>query len=232
MRLLEMLTVYPSDRAATAVLILAHGAGGGQTSRFMVEAATALAARGVATVTFDFPYVIAGRSVPDKAPVLEAAWRDAIVETRAHAELAALPLFIGGKSMGGRIASHIVAQGAVQGGAAAVENVRGVIFFGYPLHPPGKPEQRRDAHLPSVRQPMLFVQGSRDQFGTAAEIRGLLPRLNRETTLHEIADGDHSFKVRVKIAGRSQAAVHQDVFDTAAAFIARWSGRPAGAPVP
>ena len=104
-----MLTVYPSDRAA-AGLVLAHGAGAGQQSKFMVEAAQALASRGITTATFDFPYVTAGRKVPDKAPVLEAAWRDAIAAARAHQAWQGLPLFIGGKSMGGRIASHVAAQ--------------------------------------------------------------------------------------------------------------------------
>jgi predicted alpha/beta-hydrolase family hydrolase len=105
-----MVTVYPSD-SATAGLVLAHGAGGGQQSSFMVRAARELAARGVAVATFDFPYMAAGRSVPDKGPVLEAAWRNAIDEVRARPEFASLPLFIGGKSMGGRIASQVAAAG-------------------------------------------------------------------------------------------------------------------------
>ena len=212
-----MVTVYPSDRAI-AGLVLAHGAGAGQQSRFMIETGQALATRGITTATFDFPYVRAGRSVPDKAPVLEAAWRVAIDETRAKAAFAALPLFIGGKSMGGRIASHIAAQG--------VEGVRGLIFLGYPLHPPGRPEQRRDKHLPDITQPMLFVQGSRDQFGGADEIRAMLPRLNADTEVFEVADGDHSFKVRVKIVNRKQQAVIEEIYDAVAAFIMRRSGRP------
>ena len=183
-----MLTVYPSDRAL-AGLLLAHGAGGGQKSRFMIDAARAFAARGITTATFDFPYMAAGRSVPDKAPVLEQSWRDAIAAARAHDAFAGLPLFIGGKSMGGRIASHIASQHA--------DGIAGLVFLGYPLHPPGRPEQRRDAHLPAIREPMLFVQGSRDQFGTAEEIRQLMPKLNSRAELFEVADGDHSFKIRV-----------------------------------
>jgi len=205
-----MLSVYSSDRAA-AGLILAHGAGAGQTSRFMVETAQALAARGVTTATFDFPYVIAGRSVPDKAPVLEHAWREAIAAAQAHKAFAGLPLCIGGKSMGGRIASHVSAQGA--GGLG------GLVYLGYPLHPPGRPDQRRDAHLPDIKEPMLFVQGTRDLFGTTDEIRALLPRLNRRTQVFEVTDGDHSFKVRVKIAGRTQQAVLDGIYDRVAAFI-------------
>ena len=205
-----MVQVYSSDRAV-AGLVLAHGAGGGQQSRFMVLAAGELAARGIVTATFDFPYMAQGRSVPDKAPVLEAAWRAAVGEARAHSAFAGLPLFIGGKSMGGRIASHVAAQ--------HVDGISGLVYLGYPLHPPGRPEQRRDRHLPDIREPMLFVQGSRDQFGTAAEIRELLPSLNPRAELFEVADGDHSFKVRVKVTGRKQDAVHAEIFDVVARFI-------------
>jgi predicted alpha/beta-hydrolase family hydrolase len=224
-----MLTVYPSDRTVSregtgAALVLAHGAGAGQTSRFMVEAATALAARGIAVATFDFPYVQAGRKVPDKAPVLEAAWRAAIDEARATSGWADLPLFIGGKSMGGRIASHLAAQG--------VEGVSGAVFLGYPLHPPGRPEQRRDRHLPAIALPMLFVQGTRDQFGTAQDIAQLLPQLQKRAELFAVADGDHSFKVRAKIAGRSQQAALDGIFDAVADFVRRWSAPPSAAPAP
>jgi predicted alpha/beta-hydrolase family hydrolase len=205
-----MVQVYPSDRAV-AGLVLAHGAGGGQQSRFMVLAAGELAARGIVTATFDFPYMAQGRSVPDKAPVLEAAWRAIVDEARAHSAFAGLPLFIGGKSMGGRIASHVAAQ--------HVDGISGLVYLGYPLHPPGRPEQRRDRHLPDIREPMLFVQGSRDQFGTAAEIRELLPSLNPRAELFEVPDGDHSFKVRVKVTGRKEDAVHAEIFDTVARFI-------------
>lgn len=205
-----MLSVYSSDRAR-AGLVLAHGAGAGQQSRFMVETSRALAGRGITTATFDFPYITRGRSAPDKAPVLEAAWRDAIAAARADQAFAALPLFIGGKSMGGRIASHVAAQGA--------EGIAGLVFLGYPLHPPGRPETRRDAHLPAIKEPMLFVQGTRDEFGTSAEIRELLPRLNPKAALFEVADGDHSFKVRVKLTGRPQQAIIDEIYDRVAAFI-------------
>ena len=208
------LSVYSSDRAA-AGLVLAHGAGAGQHSQFMVLAATAMAARGITTATFDFPYVVEGRKVPDRAPVLEASWRAAIAAAREHEAFRGLPLFIGGKSMGGRMASHVSAQ--------HLEGIRGLVFFGYPLHPPGRSESLRDAHLPDVREPMLFLQGTRDPLGTADEIRGLLPRLGARAELHEVADGDHSFKVRVSVAGRKQAAVFDEIFDAAAAFIARHS---------
>jgi predicted alpha/beta-hydrolase family hydrolase len=216
-----MVTVYPSDRAAAA-LVLAHGAGGGQLSSFMVKAAHELAARGVSVATFDFPYMAAGRGVPDKPAVLEAHWRSVIDEARARADLGGVPLFIGGKSMGGRIASQVAAAG--------VDGVAGLVFFGYPLHPPGRPDQRRDAHLPSIRQPMLFIQGTRDQFGTADEIRALLPRLHGAAELTAIADGDHSFKTRQKVTGRKPDAALTDVFDAAAAFIRRSAAAASSAP--
>jgi predicted alpha/beta-hydrolase family hydrolase len=196
------LKVYAAE-SAFAALVLAHGAGAGQTSPWMVRMASGLAARGLAAATFDFPYITAGRHVPDRAPVLEAAWRDAVGAARARYE--GLPLFIGGKSMGGRIASHIASQGGA-------DDIRGLVFFGYPLHPPGKPQQRRDAHLPQIREPILFVQGGADTFGTGDEIRELVSRLQR-ATLHEIPGGDHGFKVPKRVG--NQDAVLNDVMDTA-----------------
>jgi uncharacterized protein len=197
-----MLTTHPSP-APRAVLVLAHGAGAGQTSPFMVRVARGMAARGVTTATFDFPYMAARRKVPDRAPVLEQSWREALAA--AGAEFGPLPIIIGGKSMGGRIASHIAAQGS--------EGIDGLVYLGYPLHPPGKPEQRRDAHLPSIAQRMLFVQGSRDPFGTSAEIADLLPSL-RNATLHDVPGGDHSFKVPGK------KDVLEDIMDVVSRWIA------------
>jgi predicted alpha/beta-hydrolase family hydrolase len=134
--------------------------------------------------TFDFPYMAARRKAPDRPDVLEACWRGAIDSARS--QLPEVPLFIGGKSMGGRIASQVA--------AGEHAPIAGLVCLGYPLHPPGRPQQRRDAHLPAIAEPMLFVQGSRDAFGTADEIRALLPRL-RAAELYEVAGGDHSFKV-------------------------------------
>jgi len=199
------LKVYRSA-PPVAGLVVAHGAGAGQSSPFMVRTAEGFAARGIATATFDFPYMTVRRSVPDRPPVLEQAWRDAI--ERAHDELSGLPLFIGGKSMGGRISSHVAAEG--------LDGVSGLVFLGYPLHPPGKPEQRRDAHLPAIREPMLFVQGTRDAFGTADEIRSLLPKLH-QATLHEVTGGDHSFKVSGRGAPKPDA-----VLDTILDVVRDW----------
>lgn len=207
--------MYPTEQPIIGALVLGHGAGAGQMSHFMVQAARGLAARRVTTATFDFPYITAGRKVPDRAPVLERAWRDAIDDVRER--LGDLPLFIGGKSMGGRMASHV----ASQGGAGILS---GLVFLGYPLHPPGRPEQRRDAHLPAIQEPMLFVQGTRDTFGTASEIQALLPRL-QQATLHEIAGGDHSFKVP---GGKAkQEPVFNNILDTVAEWIRSIAaGRP------
>ena len=205
-----MLSVYPSDQAVAA-LVLAHGAGGGQQSRVMVQAARALAARRITVATFDFAYISEGRKLPDKGPVLEAQWRQVVEMARALPSWSGLPLFIGGKSMGGRIASQVAAQ--------HVDGIAGLLYLGYPLHPPGKPGQRRDRHLPAIVEPMLFVQGSRDPFGTAAEIRELLPRLNARATLFEVPDGDHSFNVRRSVAGKSAGAVLLEICDVAAGFM-------------
>jgi uncharacterized protein len=203
--------VYPSARPVAA-LVLAHGAGAGQTSAFMVRTAAELSARGLVVATFDFPYITAGRRVPDRAPVLEAAWREAI--DAARAQLGGVPLFIGGKSMGGRISTQVASQGGVG-------PVAGLVLLGYPLHPPGRPEQRRDAHLPAIAEPMLFVQGARDTFGTGEEMRALVPSLQR-ATLHEIAGGDHSFKVP---GGKAkQEPVFLGVMDV----VAQWIGSTVG----
>ena len=199
------LTTYPSAEAVAA-LILAHGAGAGQKSAWIVKAAKALAERGITCATFDFPYLTAGKKVPDRAPVLEDHWRKMVDEGRSR--FAELPLFIGGKSMGGRMASHIAAQG--------VAGVSGIVFFGYPLHPPGRPDQRRDAHLPQIAAPMLFVQGSRDTFGNDDEIAAMLPSLPR-ATLHVIPGGDHSFKVPG--GAKAQQPAFDDAIDAAVAWM-------------
>jgi uncharacterized protein len=189
-------------------MVVAHGAGAGQSSAFMVRTAEGLAARGVAAATFDFPYMTNRKSVPDRPEVLEQAWREAIAAARL--DLGDLPLFIGGKSMGGRIASQVAAQGA--------PGIAGLVFLGYPLHPPGRPQQRRDSHLPAIAEPMLFVQGSRDAFGTSEEIRALLPKLQR-ATLYEIAGGDHSFKVAGRGAPKPDAVL-TEILDVVRKWIA------------
>jgi len=163
-------------------LILAHGAGAGRTHPFMVACARGLTARGIDVITFDFPYMQQRRSVPDKAPVLEQCFREVIDDARRSDPGGTI--FIGGKSMGGRIATHLAAQG--------VEGVAGVVALGYPLHPPGKPGQLRDAHLPDIRLPVLIVQGERDTFGTPDELKPVLARMTADVVLHVVPRADHS----------------------------------------
>jgi uncharacterized protein len=192
------------------VLILAHGAGADQRSPFMVQSAQALCARGVTTVTFNFLYKEQRRKLPDRRPLLESTYRAIVDEAGRQSATAGRPLFIGGKSMGGRIATQIAA-------ADPELPVAGLVALGYPLHPPGKPEQRRDEHLPAIHQPMLVIQGSRDAFGTPDEFAGIAARMTPPPMLHVIEGGDHSFKV-----ARSGAARQQAIFTKLIATVAEW----------
>jgi predicted alpha/beta-hydrolase family hydrolase len=151
--------------------------------------ASELEARGVRVVTFDFPYMAEGRKLPDRGPILEQAWAEQW--TRVAASTSG-PVFAGGKSMGGRIASQVAARGGFSPMPA------GLVFFGYPLHPPGKPEMRRDRHLPDITIPMLFLQGTRDPFGTREEMRELIDELPT-STLAIVDGGDHSL-----VSGRNK----------------------------
>jgi predicted alpha/beta-hydrolase family hydrolase len=169
----------------------------------MVTMAKGLAERGVDVVTFDFPYMREKRKVPDKAPALEAAFREAVREALGGAG-GPRRLFIGGKSMGGRIATHLAAQ--------RLDGLHGVVALGYPLHPPGKPDQLRDAHLPTIGVPVLIVQGERDAFGTPEELKPVVSRMQVPVTLHVVASGDHSLAVP-KAAGIPQREVYREVLD-------------------
>jgi uncharacterized protein len=173
--------IYAAPQPATRdrTLVLAHGAGAGQTHPFMVAFAEALAARGIDVVTFDFLYVAAGRRAPDRNDKLEACWRAAL--ELARAEWSGRVPFIGGKSMGGRIASHL---------AAAGDGCAGLVCLGYPLHPPKQPDKLRNAHLGGLaRVPTLILQGKRDEFGTPDELRAHFPPSVEIVTL----PGGHSF---------------------------------------
>ncbi len=191
-------------------IILGHGAGGNQLSPFMKSFAAALAERGFDAVTFNFVYSERGRGGPDQRPKLEACYLAVIDTITAHKKLKGNRLVIGGKSMGGRIASHVAPQR---------ESVSALIFLGYPLHPPGKPEQLRDQHLKEVTSPMLFVQGSRDPFGTPEELKHVFKNLKLPATLSTIELGDHSFKVP-----RSTGLTQQDVFASILEKIVEWLG--------
>jgi hypothetical protein len=201
------LVQYAATEPRGALLVLAHGAGAGQRHPFIVHMAQGLAALGIDVVTFDFPYMHQRRKVPDKAPVLEACFRDVVARARLAEGSGGHRLVIGGKSMGGRMATHLAAQG--------LDGLAGVVVFGYPLHPPGKPEQIRVSHLPAIRTPVLIVQGERDTFGTPSEIEGAIQSMTSPVTLHAIPGGDHSLAVR----GRDKAAVFDGVVRTAASWI-------------
>jgi predicted alpha/beta-hydrolase family hydrolase len=203
-------TLYPAPSRGRAgiTLILGHGAGAGQSSPFMVKFATELASRGIDTVTFNFFYAEHRRGGPDPNDKLEACYRAVIETVRKHKKLSRNGVAIGGKSMGGRIASQVAAAG--------VGDLTGLVFLGYPLHPPGNPEKLRSKHLPLIKAPMLFIQGSRDTFGTAEELKPIAKKLPH-ATLHIIEGGDHSLKVP-KSAGLTQEEVYKSVQDE----IVRW----------
>lgn len=202
--------VYPAESPSRAVCILAHGAGAGQRSPFMAGFARGLTAYQIDVVTFDFPYMEQGRRMPDRAPVLESCFEAVIQAVERAVARARSTLVIGGKSMGGRIASQCL--------AASPLPVAGLVLLGYPLHPPGQPHKRRDGHLASVHRPMLFVQGDRDAFGTPAELEPALDNLSPPAVLHVVPGGDHSFKVAG--AGNSeQQAILAEVQRVVASWI-------------
>jgi predicted alpha/beta-hydrolase family hydrolase len=206
----EALAYASSAAPLGAALILAHGAGAGQRSPFMVAFAQALAALGVDVLTFDFPYMEQRRRVPDRQPVLEACYAHAIAHAREAIPSARQHLFVGGKSMGGRIATHVAA-------ADPAVPIDGLVLLGYPLHPPGRPNQLRDAHLKDVRRPMLVVQGERDAFGTPGELAPVFARLNPSPTMHVVERGDHSLKI-----SRSEKGAQEAVYEAVQRRIVEW----------
>jgi len=210
---------YPATGAPYAAFVFAHGAGAGQSSDFMTAFAQGLAQRGLHVLTFNFPYAERGRKLPDPQPVLEACFRAVLERTATDAALEGLPLFIGGKSMGGRMASHVAASRDAHdaGPHAWWARLKGLVFFGYPLHPPGKPQQVRVAHLPRITHPMLFVQGEKDAFGSPAELRAFIDVLPAPCTLYPVAQAGHSLDVP-KRSTIAQAQVHADVMDVVAAW--------------
>ena len=199
------------DARSGATLILGHGAGAGQRSTFMVDFADALSDLGLDVVTFNFPYIEQRRKIPDRGPVLEACYRDVIAAVRTGVESAQRLLCVGGKSMGGRIATQVAA-------ADASLPIAGLVLLGYPLHPPGRPLERRDKHLPAIARPMLFVQGARDAFGTPDELRPIAQKLQPPPTLHVVPQGDHSFKLSKKDPA-AQAAVYTAIQRTIVAWV-------------
>lgn len=196
---------------AGITLILGHGAGANQLSSFMRLFASGLAERGIDVLTFNFLYMEQGRKVPDPGPKLESCYKAVIEAAGKHKRLKGNRLAVGGKSMGGRISSQVAASAESSAAIAAL------VLLGYPLHPPGRPEKMRDAHLKDIHAPVLIVQGSRDAFGSADELKQAIKKSKLRATLQIIEGGDHSLKVP-KSAGVAQEEVYSASMDE----INRW----------
>jgi hypothetical protein len=203
---------------ARLLYVLAHGAGAGMRHPFLESIAQRLAARGIATLRYQFPYMEQGARRPDPPAVAQATVRAAVEEAARAAP--GLPLIAGGKSFGGRMTSAAQATQPLEG-------VRGLVFLGFPLHPPGRPGDARAAHLVDVRVPMLFFQGTRDEFADLTLLRPLVKRLGERAALHLVEGGDHSFHV-LKRSGRTDAEVLEELVNTAA----RWGDTVLDTPPP
>ena len=201
-------TILDQPPDAVASLVLAHGAGAGMRHHFMERLAGAVAERGLAVFRYQFPYLEAGRRRVDPPALVEQTVRAAVAAARQA--LPELPVFAGGKSFGGRMSSRAAA-------APPGLDVRGLVFFGFPLHPPGRPATERAAHLPGVRVPMLFLQGTRDDLADLDLIRGVTASLPL-ATLHVVDAANHGFEV-LKRSGRTNEEVMQELADTAAGWI-------------
>jgi predicted alpha/beta-hydrolase family hydrolase len=192
-----------TDGSARWTFVYAPGAGSNVHDPFAALAACDLAPHGIAMLRFQFPYSEAGKKAPDREPVLEDTWRAAIEYARGRAGR----LVVGGRSMGGRIASHVVAQGAA---------VDALALFAYPLHPPGRPERRRDAHLSTIAVPTLFCSGTNDAFASPDELQALT-KIFRGSRLHLLDGADHGFAVS-KSSGRTR----HDVWIEAIGELRQW----------
>jgi predicted alpha/beta-hydrolase family hydrolase len=196
-------------RGARALYVFAHGAGAGMTHTFMTRMSEELAEQGIATLRYNFPYMERKARRPDPHPLLLATVQSAVAEATRHAH--GLPLFAGGKSMGGRMTSMACAEGRIS-------DIRGLIFFGFPLHPPGEPSIERAEHLSRVRVPMLFLQGTKDEFAEMSLLAPVIKKLKRRATLHLIDDANHSFHVP-KRSGRDDEDVIKELAVTVRRFV-------------
>jgi predicted alpha/beta-hydrolase family hydrolase len=201
---LDGLLLQPEN--ARALLVLAHGAGAGMRHPFLNDLAGALAGLGLATFRYEFPYMERKSRRPDPPAVAAARVREAVAE--ASARLPGIPLLAGGKSFGGRMTSTAQAQ-------EPLPDVRSLVFLGFPLHPPGKPGTDRAAHLAGIRVPMLFLQGTRDDFARLDLLEPVVRGLTAKASLHLVEGGDHSFKVK----GRRS----DDVIGELAEAVSRWA---------
>ncbi len=207
----EVSAILDRPANATRLLVFGHGAGAGMRHSFMEAAAAALGTQGIATFRYQFAYMEKRSGRPDPQPVLLATVRAAVAG--AHAAAPDLPLLAGGKSMGGRMTSLAAAEGPLDG-------VRGLAFFGFPLHPAGAPAVTRAEHLDRVAAPMLFLHGTRDQLAELELLRPVVDRLGAKATLHVIEGADHSFAM-LKRSGRT----NQDVIEELARTVAQWAER-------
>ncbi len=198
---------------AQACCVLAHGAGAGMSHPFMGQVARGLAQRGIGTLRYQFPYMERGAKRPDAPALAQATVRAAVAEAARH--LPQLPLLAGGKSFGGRMTSQAQA-------AAPLSGVRGLVFFGFPLHPAGKPGVERAAHLAQVACPMLFLQGTRDELADAPLLQSVVDGLGERATLEVLDGADHSFHVLAR-SGRNDAQVLAQALDA----LARWAASTA-----
>lgn len=189
--------------------VLAHGAGAGMRHPFLETIAALLEERGVATLRYEFAYMEAGKSRTDPPAVAAARVREAVV--RAGKEWPGLPLIAGGKSFGGRMTSTAQAEASLPG-------VRGLAFLGFPLHAPGKPGVERAEHLKAIRIPMLFLQGTRDEFARPELLASVTGGLGSLAVVHLIPEGDHSFKAPKKTTGKSAADIMAELADAVAGF--------------
>ena len=204
----EVSAILMRPPQARFLLLLAHGAGAGMTHPFLAKLATELATAGVATLRYQFPYMEQRRRSPD-SPAVAVATVEAAVG--AAAQLAPeLPLLAGGKSFGGRMTSTAASQGLLS-------NVRGLVFFGFPLHPPNKPGTKRAEHLSKVEAPMLFLQGTRDTLADVTLLRPICAELAPRVTLHIIDTADHSFHV-LKSSGKDDVAVLRELAQRTASW--------------
>ena len=191
-----------------ALLVMGHGAGAGMRHRFMDGMAEALATHGIGTFRYQYPYAEAGRRRPDRAPTLTGTVRAAVAAAREIEPN--MPLYAGGKSMGGRMTSSAQAEGSLPG-------VNGVVFLGFPLHRPGDPSDARADHLRDVEIPMLFIQGTRDRLAEIGRIESVVGRLADRSALYVVEDGDHGFDV-LKRTGKSA----DEVYDEMASAVRSW----------
>ncbi len=201
------LLLRPKD--AHWLLVVAHGAGAGMRHRFMESMSLKLAEQQIATLRYQFPYVEKGIKRPDPKPILLATVHSAIAQAQSLAP--DLPLLAGGKSMGGRMTSNAASE-------EPLANVRGLVFFGFPLHPRGQPSTDRADHLDAVGVPMLFLQGTRDTLADLKLLRPVCKRLGKRATLHIIDGADHSFHM-LKSSGRTDAEVIEGLARTARTFV-------------